>query len=215
MKIKLTALTCILLASMASVEARPDTPSQQFKEAKVLERPYQGTMLPGLNANGPNDRRQEQILLNYYLPPGTAKGKPSNTVPYLATTEDGSEYWNAHAYRSSLPTGEEIAALKTYADFVRLLGEPIDPPSGAKTEGEWSYDTVVWRLFMPAEGANVTVMHVTLRRKWAAGTGNGADEPDYQIDGLSIREGAFQPGIASPAFIVPRLLDSTSVVSPP
>lgn len=211
MKIESTALSLILLASGVSAEVRTPVPSQQFREAKILEKPYQGSMLPGLNSSGPTDRREVPIVLNYYLPPGKAKGDSPNTVPYLATTEDGKDYWNAHAYRSSLPSEKELAALKTYDDFVRLLGLPIDPPSGQRTQGEWSYDTVVWRLFTPAEDANVLIMHVTLHRKWRA----GQEPPIYQIDGLVIRQGAFQPRPLGPPFIVSRLLQSSAVVSPP
>jgi len=237
MKIKFTALSFILFASWVSAEERSQVPSQRFSEATILERLYQGIMLPLLNSSGPTDRREVPMVLNYFIPPGKATGSSPNTVPYLATTEDGTEYWNAHAYRSSLPSQEELAALKTYEDFVRVLGPPTDPPSGLRKQGGRFHDTngsddsgksglriddsgksglrtsdgspndtVVWRLFTPAEGRNVTILQLTLRL--IPGT--------TQIDGISIRGGVFQSGmLARFPFLVARLLSSTTVVSPP
>lgn len=214
MKIKFAALFLILTVLGAVGEEAPLVAKRQPGEAGTLTKPYQGILLPDSNFSGSTDRREVPMLLNYFIPPGKATGNPTNSVPYLATTEDGVDYWNAHAYRNSLRSQEELASLETYEDYIATLGQPIEPPSGLKKEGDWFYDTVVWRLFTPADGTNVSIMHVTLRRKWRRDL--ESENPDqesriYQLESVSVRGGLFQPrtmgtiGIGPP-FLTPELL---------
>ncbi len=187
-------------ADVASSKS-PSQASRGFytEEARILDQPYHGTLAPVFTNCANFGRRAAPIVLNYMLPPEGAKGSSPDGVSFLASTKDGTEYWDKHAYRSELPTQEELAALSTFEEFVAVLGPPTDHPSDGRTEGDWGYDTVVWRLFTPVDETNISVIHVTLHRKWNT---TGAI-PVYTIDCFGIRGGGLEGGGAGPLFPLP------------
>lgn len=185
----------LLSACLQGVEESSDG-NRRPGEAGELKKPYQGYLSPDAGSVRPDERRETPITLNYFIPPGKALGKKENLVPLLARLEGDEGYSDAHAFREKLPDAEEIKALETYEDYLRVLGLPIDAPSGFKTRGGWSYDLVTWRLFSPAEGNDVDVLHITLRRKWRtdwSASEQNRSFPDYQVDRVSMRSGLFEP----------------------
>ncbi len=202
------------MTALVSANEITKVPTRKAGEPGLLTKPYQGTVMADLEYSETTDRREVTIVLNYFIPPGKNAQGPPNSVPLLAYSEDGEDYSNAHAYRSSLPSEEELSSLETYADYVAVLGQPIDSPRDFLSRGGYSFDTVVWRLFEPDEGVDVNILHVTMRRKWRtndASNNTEQNELTYEIERVRIRSGNFQPNLMqtrSPrsSFILPGLL---------
>ncbi|MEN3941648.1 hypothetical protein WJU23_10180 [Prosthecobacter sp. SYSU 5D2] len=155
------------------------------KVPRALERPFVGDLHPFFPVPVDGKGEPQPLELNVLYPP--VQGGPLAVyTPHLAT-ESGEGFMNLFALRPTLPPEKEIAEVETYANLVKLLGEPTQPALSGQVGDGWAFDGVLWRLFKPLTDHSIKVLQIIVNRKYQYQ--RNAKVEQIFIESLTIRSG--------------------------
>lgn len=177
----------ILLVSVAFAtadEASKDLQKAfQVKVPRALERPFVGALHPFFPVPVDAKGEPQPLELNILYPP--SQGGPLAVYTAHLATKSGVGQMNLFALRATLPPEKQIAGVETYANLVKLLGEPTQPAISGQFGDGWAFDGVLWRLFEPLTHHSIKALEVIVNRKYQ----RNAKVEQILIESLTIRSG--------------------------